>query len=53
MNRIEAPVVKEHFKSIKLLKKFGFKHEGTLKERIFSKGAYRDEYWLALLKKEF
>lgn len=52
LNRIEASVIKENLRSIKLLKKFGFKQEGVLRARMFSKGKYWDECWLSLLKRD-
>ncbi len=53
LNRIEAPVLGGNERSMNLLKKFGFREEGRLRERIFKNGKFWDEHYLSLLKKDW
>lgn len=50
LNRIEALVFPENENSSRLLKKFNFQFEGTLRQNYFCKGKYRDEQCYALLR---
>ena len=51
--RLEAEVIDGNAASIKLLKKYGFKEEGRLREAKFVDGKYKDLLRFGLLKKEF
>lgn len=53
LNRIEAFTVPEAFRSINLLKKLGFKKEGTLREYGYWNNCYWDENIYSLLKKDW
>ena len=48
--RIEATVDPENIRSIKVLERNGFKHEGTLRKRYYYSGKWRDELFYGLLK---
>lgn len=53
LNRIEAFTVPEAHKSINVLKKLGFKKEGTLKEYGYWDNQYQDENIYSLLKRDW
>ncbi|MGF7118705.1 GNAT family N-acetyltransferase [Methanobacterium oryzae] len=53
LNRIEAFTVPKAHKSIKLLKKLGFKKEGTLREYGYWNNQYQDENIYSLLKRDW
>jgi ribosomal-protein-alanine N-acetyltransferase len=53
LNRIEANPLATNESSTKLLIKLGFKHEGTLRERVFFRGEFIDQLYFVLLKKEW
>jgi ribosomal-protein-alanine N-acetyltransferase len=53
LNRVEAFVVPEAFRSIKVLEKLGFKKEGTLREYGFWNNRYWDEHIYSLLRKDW
>jgi ribosomal-protein-alanine N-acetyltransferase len=53
LNRVEAFVVPEASRSIKVLEKLGFKKEGTLREYGFWSNRYWDEYIYSLLRKDW
>jgi len=53
LNRIEAFTVPEAVRSINLLKKFGFKKEGILREYGYWNNQYWDENIYSLLKKDW
>jgi ribosomal-protein-alanine N-acetyltransferase len=53
LNRIEALVIVDNFKSTKLLEKFGFKKEGVLRENTIKRMVYQNEFLYALLKKDW
>lgn len=53
LNRIEAFAVPEAVRSINILKKFGFKKEGTLREYGHWNGQYWDENIYSLLKRDW
>jgi len=38
---------------VRCVEKLGWKREGVFKERIWSDGAYRDQVWLAQLRRDF
>ncbi|WP_089282979.1 GNAT family N-acetyltransferase [Anaerovirgula multivorans] len=52
LNRIEAYVMLENQKSLKLLEKLGFQKEGILRERGYYKNQFWDEYIFSLLKRD-
>ena len=49
LHRIQCHVHADNIRAVKLYEKFGFKHEGLLKENIFHNGKYTDELVMALL----
>lgn len=51
LHRIEALVFKENEKSIRLLKKFGFREEKCLEKTVFCKGTYWEERCFFLSKR--
>lgn len=53
MHRIEADVDPDHAASLALLKKFGFVHEGVLRDRWFVHGEWHDSVMLGLLADDF
>jgi ribosomal-protein-alanine N-acetyltransferase len=53
LNRIETPIFAENAASGHLLKKLGFRAEGTLREYEFLKGHFVDLAMYALLQKEW
>jgi [ribosomal protein S5]-alanine N-acetyltransferase len=53
INRIQAVVATPHLASIKVLRKNGFRREGTLKEAKIFYGKKYDDYVFGLLKKEY
>jgi ribosomal-protein-alanine N-acetyltransferase len=53
LHRIEAVVDEGNERSQGLLRKLGFMHEGTLRQRQFVDGRFRDEYHFGLLKDEW
>lgn len=53
LNRIEACPIKENTPSVRLLEKLGFKLEGTLRERIFFAGKFRDQLYYSMLRSEW
>ena len=52
LNRIEARCIAENVASTRVMEKAGMTHEGTLRQREFIKGAYRDMKLYAILKSE-
>jgi ribosomal-protein-alanine N-acetyltransferase len=52
IHRISAHVYKGNARSIKLLRKLGFKKEGLLREEYFFHGKYYDHFLYSLLKSE-
>ena len=53
LNRIEARCIAENVASARVMEKAGIPYEGTLRQREYIKGAYRDIKLYAILKKEF
>ncbi|UYP48777.1 hypothetical protein NEF87_005062 [Candidatus Lokiarchaeum ossiferum] len=53
LHRIYASCDCKNYSSFKLLEKLGFRREGHYIENIFFKGAWGDEFFYALLKKEW
>jgi ribosomal-protein-alanine N-acetyltransferase len=53
LNRIEASPLVINGPSRSLLRKYGFKEEGTLRQRVFCDGRYLDEMFFALLKEDW
>lgn len=52
LNRIEARCLAENTASARVMEKAGMAYEGTLRQREFLKGAYRDMKLYAILKGE-
>ncbi len=52
LNRIEARCIAENSASARVMEKAGMTYEGTLRQREFVKGAYRDMKLYAILKEE-
>ena len=53
LNRVEATVDPMNFPSIEVLKRCGFKCEGTLRMRYFYKGSWHNEQIYSILHGEF
>jgi len=53
LNRIEACPLAQNAASNALLLKFGFKYEGNLRQRVFFRGRFIDQYYYSLLKSEW
>jgi len=53
LNRIQAFVNPRNARSIKLALAMGFKPEGVMREKYYSKGEYHDSLCFSLLKREF
>lgn len=53
LNRIEARCIAENAASARVMEKAGMVYEGTLRQREYIKGAYRDIKFYAILKKGF
>ncbi|MGB7337367.1 MAG: GNAT family N-acetyltransferase [Phototrophicaceae bacterium] len=52
LNRIEATVVKGNNRSVHVMKKIGFKHEGTMRQRLLKGGKYYDIHTFGILRCE-
>ncbi|MFZ5391454.1 MAG: GNAT family N-acetyltransferase [Patescibacteria group bacterium] len=53
LNRIESYVFKNNPRSLKYSLKCGYRLEGLLRQRILKNGQFKDEYVLAVLKKDW
>ena len=53
LNRIQAIIDSENTRSLKLVRKLGFKKEGFLRQRSHFKGQFRDDVCFSLLKNEW
>lgn len=53
LHRIEANPLAINQASSELLLKLGFKHEGTLRERVFFRGHFIDQLYFGLLEEEW
>ena len=53
LNRLEARCIAENAASARVMEKAGMRYEGTLRQREYIKGAYRDIKLYAILKSEF
>jgi ribosomal-protein-alanine N-acetyltransferase len=53
LHRLAADVTAGNQASAELLRRFGFVHEGTWRETIFSKGQFRDLWQFGLLAREY
>lgn len=53
LRRIEAVVDDTNERSKSFLRKLGFAHEGTLRQRFFFQGRFWDEHYFGLLKEEW
>ena len=53
LNRIEARCIAENAASARVMEKVGMVYEGTLRQREYIKGTYRDIKLYAILKKGF
>lgn len=52
LNRLEARCVAENTASARVMEKAGMTYEGTLREQMFIKGAYRDMKLYSILRRE-
>ena len=53
LNRIEATVVDDNERSLRVLEKLGFRREGLLREHHFVAGRPRDFWMLSVLRREW
>jgi ribosomal-protein-alanine N-acetyltransferase len=53
LNRIEARCIAENTASARVMEKAGMTYEGTLRQREYIKGAYRDMKHYAILRREY
>ncbi len=53
LHRIEALPLAFNEPSVKLLRKLGFKLEGTIRERVYFRGRFEDQLMFGLLKDEW
>jgi RimJ/RimL family protein N-acetyltransferase len=53
LNRVEARCIAENTASARVMEKAGMNYEGTLREREFIKGAYRDIKLYSILRREY
>jgi [ribosomal protein S5]-alanine N-acetyltransferase len=53
LNRMEARCIAANIASARVMEKAGMTYEGTLREREFIKGAYRDMKLYSILKREY
>ncbi len=53
LNRVEARCIAENTASARVMEKAGMTYEGTLREREYIKGAYRDMKLYSILKREY
>lgn len=53
LNRIEARCIAENTASARVMEKAGMSYEGTLRQREFIKGAYRNIKLYAILESEY
>lgn len=53
LNRIEARCIAENAASARVMEKAGMTYEGTLREREFIKGAYRDMKLYSILRRKY
>jgi [ribosomal protein S5]-alanine N-acetyltransferase len=53
LNRIEATPLAKNSRSINVLVKLGFTHEGTLRQRVFFRHSYEDLMYFGLLRHEW
>jgi ribosomal-protein-alanine N-acetyltransferase len=53
LNRLEARCIAENVASARVMEKAGMSYEGTLREREFIKGAYRDMKLYSILRREY
>jgi len=53
VNRIEALISTRNKASLRLLRRLGFRKEGTLREHDFYNGRYTDDVLLSLLKRDW
>ena len=52
LNRIEARCIAENTASERVMQKAGLSYEGTLRDYVFRKGAYRDYKVYSILRRE-
>jgi len=53
LNRVEARCIAENTASARVMEKAGMSYEGTLREREYIKGAYRDMKLYSILRSEY
>ena len=51
-NRIQPFVNVENTRSVNLALRLGFKYEGIIRDKRFSRGRYYDRFYFSLLKRE-
>jgi ribosomal-protein-alanine N-acetyltransferase len=53
LNRVEARCIAENTASARVMEKAGMSYEGTMREREYIKGAYRDMKLYSILRSEY
>ena len=53
MNRIGVEIYSFNERSIKLFESLGFVREGVIREQVYKKGKFSDEYIYGLLRQEW
>ena len=53
LNRVQVIIDSENVRSLKLVRRLGFKKEGVLRQRSYFNGRFRDDVCFSLLKKEW
>ena len=53
LRRIDLSVDADNARAIACYRKCGFVEEGRLREHRYSRGAYRDQLWMGILREEF
>lgn len=53
LNRIQAIIDSKNTRSVKLVRRLGFKKEGVLRQRSYFNGQFRDDVCFSLLKEEW
>jgi len=53
LNRIQAIIDSENTRSVKLVRRLGFKKEGVLRQRSYFNGQFRDDVCFSLLREEW
>ncbi len=53
LHRVYLRARADNARGIRAYEKCGFRHEGQLREAIYSNGRYYDELWMGVLRPEF